>query len=180
MKRLAILTTLLPRRGGPHGPSGRPGAAPQSPPTARFLGLAAGHSRRGQCGRCSRRDDSRYHFSRRNDPPPRGTAGAADRAARRRLVLGKPIAAIQWEGIVHADKRELDSATKDYIGKEFTADLWMEIQSKLYELDWFEKTTRPQSRPTRPRPRSRSSSPSSRSRPSRRSARCRQLGHQEL
>jgi outer membrane protein insertion porin family len=46
---------------------------------------------------------------------------------------------VQWTGIVHADKRELDSATKPYIGKSFTDDLWMELQSKLYELDWFEK-----------------------------------------
>ncbi len=52
---------------------------------------------------------------------------------------GKPIASVQWDGIVHADKRELDSATKGYIGKDFTEDLWMELQSKLYELDWFEK-----------------------------------------
>ncbi len=66
-------------------------------------------------------------------PVPQTEQPAAD------WFWGKPIAAIQWEGIVHADKRELDSATKDYIGKEFTADLWMEIQSKLYELDWFEK-----------------------------------------
>jgi outer membrane protein insertion porin family len=52
---------------------------------------------------------------------------------------GKPIASVQWEGIVHADKRELDSATKSYIGKNFTEELWLEIQSKLFELDWFEK-----------------------------------------
>jgi outer membrane protein insertion porin family len=52
---------------------------------------------------------------------------------------GKPIASVQWEGINHADKRELDSATKAYVGKEFTEELWMELQSKLYELDWFEK-----------------------------------------
>jgi outer membrane protein insertion porin family len=52
---------------------------------------------------------------------------------------GKPLASMQWEGIVHADKRELDSATKDFIGKEFTSELWMDLQSKIYELDWFEK-----------------------------------------
>ncbi len=52
---------------------------------------------------------------------------------------GKPISSVQWDGIVHADKRELDSATKAYIGKAFTEELWMELQSKLYELDWFEK-----------------------------------------
>jgi outer membrane protein insertion porin family len=52
---------------------------------------------------------------------------------------GKPLASMQWEGIVHADKRELDSATKGYIGKEFTAELWMDLQARIYELDWFEK-----------------------------------------
>jgi outer membrane protein insertion porin family len=52
---------------------------------------------------------------------------------------GKPIYEVQWSGLGHADKRELDSTIKPYIGKSFTEDLWMEIQSKLYELDWFEK-----------------------------------------
>jgi outer membrane protein insertion porin family len=66
------------------------------------------------------------------EPPP-----PADSAAD--WFWGKPIAGVQWEGIVHADKRELDSATKAYIGKDFTESLWMELQSKLYELDWFEK-----------------------------------------
>ena len=52
---------------------------------------------------------------------------------------GKPISGFQWEGVVHADKRELDTATKSYVGKPFTEELWMELQSKLYEFDWFEK-----------------------------------------
>jgi hypothetical protein len=52
---------------------------------------------------------------------------------------GKPIYEVQWSGLIHADKRELDSTVKSYIGKAFTEDLWMELQSKLYELDWFEK-----------------------------------------
>ena len=52
---------------------------------------------------------------------------------------GKTINEVQWNGVVHADKRELDSTVKPYIGKPFTEELWMEMQSKLYELDWFEK-----------------------------------------
>jgi outer membrane protein insertion porin family len=52
---------------------------------------------------------------------------------------GKPINEVQWSGLNHADKRELDSTVKPYIGKAFTEELWMELQSKLYELDWFEK-----------------------------------------
>jgi outer membrane protein insertion porin family len=68
-----------------------------------------------------------------------GQAQPAPDQAQADWFWGKPIAAFQWEGVVHADKRELDSTTKSYIGKDFTEDLWMEIQSKLYELDWFEK-----------------------------------------
>ena len=64
---------------------------------------------------------------------PAATTPAAD------WFWGKPIDSVQWEGVVHADKRELESAVKPYIGKEFTESLWMELQSKLYELDWFEK-----------------------------------------
>ena len=52
---------------------------------------------------------------------------------------GKPISQVQWEGVNHADRRELDTAVKPYLGKAFSEELWMELQSKLYELDWFEK-----------------------------------------
>jgi outer membrane protein insertion porin family len=51
---------------------------------------------------------------------------------------GRPIASVQWVGLVHADRRELDSVTKDYIGKAFTEELWIELQQRLYELDWFD------------------------------------------
>jgi len=51
---------------------------------------------------------------------------------------GKPIASVQWEGVVHADRRELDSVVKAYIGKPFTEELWMALQARVYELDWFE------------------------------------------
>ncbi|HTX74253.1 MAG TPA: outer membrane protein assembly factor BamA, partial [Rectinemataceae bacterium] len=52
---------------------------------------------------------------------------------------GKPIAGVQWDGVTHADKRELDAVTRNYVGKPFTQDLWMELQARLYELDWFDK-----------------------------------------
>ena len=64
---------------------------------------------------------------------------APDQATAADWFWGKPISGVQWNGIVHADKRELDSTVKPYIGKAFTEDLWMELQSRLYELDWFEK-----------------------------------------
>ena len=50
----------------------------------------------------------------------------------------KPIASVQWEGIRKANRNELDALLRNYIGKPFTQDLWLEMQSKLYELDWFE------------------------------------------
>jgi outer membrane protein insertion porin family len=68
-----------------------------------------------------------------------GAGAAAGAAAAADWFWGKPIDSVQWEGVVHADKRELEYATKPYIGKEFTEELWMELQSKLYELDWFDK-----------------------------------------
>ncbi|HET7838867.1 MAG TPA: POTRA domain-containing protein, partial [Rectinemataceae bacterium] len=52
---------------------------------------------------------------------------------------GKAIAGVQWDGLSHADRRELDAVTRNYIGKSFTEDLWLELQSKLYELDWFDR-----------------------------------------
>jgi len=73
------------------------------------------------------------------DSPPEASSPAEAAPAAADWFWGKPIAFVQWDGIVHADKRELDSATKPYIGKNFTEELWMELQSKLYELDWFEK-----------------------------------------
>ncbi len=55
----------------------------------------------------------------------------------------KPIESIRWSGIKKASKSELDSLLRNYIGTPFTPDLWLEMQSKLYELDWFE-TIEPQ------------------------------------
>ena len=51
---------------------------------------------------------------------------------------GKPIVAIQWEGVQHADKRELDATVKPYIGKDFSSEVWSDLQSQVYGLDWFE------------------------------------------
>ena len=50
----------------------------------------------------------------------------------------KPIASIQWEGIKKANRNELDALLRNYSGQNFTENLWLEMQSKLYELDWFE------------------------------------------
>jgi outer membrane protein insertion porin family len=58
----------------------------------------------------------------------------------------KPVAAIQWEGLKKANRNELDSLVRSYIGKPFTQELWLEMQASLYELDWFE-TIEPQALP---------------------------------
>lgn len=50
----------------------------------------------------------------------------------------KPITSIQWEGIKKANRNELDALLRSYIGKPFTSEIWLEMQAKLYELDWFE------------------------------------------
>lgn len=50
----------------------------------------------------------------------------------------KSIASIQWEGIKKANRNELDALLRNYIGQKFTENIWLEMQSKLYELDWFE------------------------------------------
>ena len=54
---------------------------------------------------------------------------------------GKPIAGVQWEGVKNADKRELDSAMRPYVGKAFSEELWVELQARVYELDWFDPAT---------------------------------------
>ncbi|MGO8694204.1 MAG: outer membrane protein assembly factor BamA [Rectinemataceae bacterium] len=73
--------------------------------------------------------------------PAGSAAGTAtqDQTSTAEWFWGKPIDGVEWEGVVHADKRELDAVTRNYIGKTFTEDLWMELQSRIYELDWFDK-----------------------------------------
>ncbi len=54
---------------------------------------------------------------------------------------GKPIAGVQWDGVKRADRRELDGAMRPFLGKAFTEELWVELQARVYELDWFEPET---------------------------------------
>ncbi len=70
---------------------------------------------------------------------PQAASPQAPEQAPQDWFWGKTISAVQWEGLSHADRRELDAVTRTYIGKAFTEDLWLELQSKLYELDWFDK-----------------------------------------
>jgi len=50
----------------------------------------------------------------------------------------KPIAGFQWEGLHYANRNDLDSLLRGYIGSVFTDAVWTEIQAKLYALDWFD------------------------------------------
>ncbi|MCE1196493.1 hypothetical protein LWX53_08360 [bacterium] len=65
-----------------------------------------------------------------------GTLGA--QATSDDWFWGKTIASVQWEGLKKANRGELDSLLRAYMGKPFTEELWLEMQSKLYELDWFD------------------------------------------
>jgi len=49
----------------------------------------------------------------------------------------KPIAGFQWEGLKYANRNDLDSMLRTYIGAMFTDASWTEIYAKLYALDWF-------------------------------------------
>lgn len=72
---------------------------------------------------------------------------AAAQTADEEWFWNKPISSVQWEGIKKANRNDLDALLRNYIGKPFTQDLWLEMQSKLYELDWFE-TIEPQAIPS--------------------------------
>ncbi|HWR11624.1 MAG TPA: outer membrane protein assembly factor BamA [Rectinemataceae bacterium] len=51
---------------------------------------------------------------------------------------GKSIGSVQWDGVKKANRNELDALLRNYVGKPFTPDLWLEMQSRLYELEWFD------------------------------------------
>jgi outer membrane protein insertion porin family len=50
----------------------------------------------------------------------------------------KPIAGFQWEGLHYANRNDLDSLLRGYVGTIFSDAVWTDIQAKLYALDWFE------------------------------------------
>jgi len=134
MKRLAILTTLLLAAAAITAQAADQGAAPAASPTSDSPAAASASAQPSTPTQPTAQPPAPAQEA----PSPESTQPAAPQAGSD-WFWGKPISSVQWEGIVHADKRELDSATKAYIGKDFTEELWMEMQSKLYELDWFEK-----------------------------------------
>lgn len=50
----------------------------------------------------------------------------------------KVIADIEFEGLKNVAKSELDGIVNQYIGEEFTDELFLELQTLMYELDYFE------------------------------------------
>ena len=52
--------------------------------------------------------------------------------------VGKPIKEIRFVGLQNVSESDLEGITEQYTGKEFTDQLFLELQSKLYALDYFE------------------------------------------
>ena len=53
--------------------------------------------------------------------------------------MGKEIREIQFEGLTNFSVNDLLGITEQYIGKTFTDELFMELQAKIYALDYFEE-----------------------------------------
>lgn len=68
-----------------------------------------------------------------------GIAGLANAQEDDAWYMGKPIKDIQFKGLNSTRKSELDPVVNPYIGKKFNDDLFLELQSKIYELDYFSK-----------------------------------------
>ena len=54
---------------------------------------------------------------------------------------GRPIRDIRFEGLVHVRKADLEGAIDTYRGKPFSDELFMELQGRLYALEYFELIT---------------------------------------
>ncbi|MCQ2613237.1 MAG: outer membrane protein assembly factor BamA [Treponemataceae bacterium] len=51
---------------------------------------------------------------------------------------GKKIQTITYNGLVSVQKSDVDAAMNRYLGQEFSDDLWLEIISTIYSLDFFD------------------------------------------
>ena len=54
---------------------------------------------------------------------------------------GKEISDIQFEGLYMISEYELDGIVDSFIGKTFDDNLFMELQNKIFSLDYFEDMT---------------------------------------
>ncbi len=52
--------------------------------------------------------------------------------------VGKAIKDIRFEGLVVVPVKDLDPVIKEFKGKPFDDQLWMNLMARVYELDWFE------------------------------------------
>ena len=52
--------------------------------------------------------------------------------------IGKPIADVRFEGLRHAAESDLREIVRPYVEREFTLDLFWELQGRLYATDLFE------------------------------------------
>ncbi|MGL1891715.1 MAG: outer membrane protein assembly factor BamA [Spirochaetaceae bacterium] len=53
-------------------------------------------------------------------------------------VQGKTIIDIEFEGLDNVDKNELNGVINNYIGEVFSDELFLELQTLMYELDYFD------------------------------------------
>ena len=53
--------------------------------------------------------------------------------------LNKPIEDIQFNGLDTVSENELSGVTDPFIGREFTEPTFLELQRRLYALDYFEQ-----------------------------------------
>jgi len=52
--------------------------------------------------------------------------------------LDKPISEIRFEGLLTVQRGDIDGVTRPYIGRKFTEALFQDLQSALYNLDYFD------------------------------------------
>ena len=52
--------------------------------------------------------------------------------------MGKPIKDIRFSGIVVVPLKDLSGIGKEFKGKPFSDELWAQLLSRVYELDYFE------------------------------------------
>lgn len=52
--------------------------------------------------------------------------------------LGKPISEVRFDGLVTVQRSDIEGVTKPYLGKPFTEELFQDLQTALYNLDFFE------------------------------------------
>ncbi|MFW5826879.1 MAG: POTRA domain-containing protein, partial [Alkalispirochaeta sp.] len=53
--------------------------------------------------------------------------------------LNKPIEAIEFDGLESVAENELSGVTDPFVGREFTEPTFLELQRRLYALDYFEQ-----------------------------------------